>query len=159
MERKALKSYIVGGVDKICQTKDIADRKTLFDELVSVIREDLEGIDYMEYKDGVVTNTYINFDSCCGLSLIMASADIEQLFEYTHEKDLSLAAACTVLSDICERDEYQDDLVDEEYNFKYSPVDTAAMLVSVLDNWKGTGKLDKDFLRLKRVKENAKWKK
>lgn len=123
-----------------------SEREGLLEGFLRQLCTVLEGEDYMEYRNGIITNCYVNFDSCCGLSVITASIDFEQLLEYGDPQKLlnynTLLNALQIIPDVGERKESWDDLLDENKMFRHDPEYIADVLSAILsDAWIGEEEL------------------
>lgn len=89
-------------------------------ELIGVIKNNIVGDQESErYKDGTIFNTYINYDSNCGLTVIDANIDLETMADYILENEdintITVSDAVNIMNEeFGERNEFWDDLIDEE---------------------------------------------
>ena len=139
-----LKEWCINQI-KIITDAAPEEKEKLFEVFHEKLSNELEGVDYMEYENGVVCDKYINFDSNCGLSMISAYQSLEKLSKYMESNEL--ANAINALSEDGSREEYWDDLVDEEYNFEGTPEEVTETIVSVLDPWVGEEEFRKEMIK------------
>ena len=160
MNKTELKEYItkmVAEINSECRAKRIA----LYDELYMKLKEYFEDVDYVSYEDGVLSNSYINFDSNCGLSLICANTDIQHIVEVADKplRELTLRDTISLMTEIGDRREYWTDLIDDNIIFEYSADEIADQLMSILDDWVGEEQFKEDILAYAPMDTlNAVWK-
>ncbi len=139
MTKEELKAYCQNAVIEINMAAQ-PDKEYLFDAFIRNLKQFLDGAEYAEYRNGIVTNEYINFDSNSGLTMVTASVERYRL---ANTGIKTLKEAVSILSNIDERGEYWEDLVDESYVFSCDPEYVAERITSVLDPWVG----EEDFAK------------
>lgn len=88
-------------------------------ELIKEIYYTLDDYGRLDYDGTTISETYINYDSVCGLSVIEASIDLDIIADYLLENEdvntITLADAARIMNEeFGERDEYWNDLIDED---------------------------------------------
>lgn len=88
-------------------------------KLISVISSIVGDQESVRYKDGTIFNTYINYDSNCGLTVVDANIDLETMADYILENEdintITVNDAVSIMNEeFGERNEFWDDLIDEE---------------------------------------------
>lgn len=88
-------------------------------ELIKEIYYTLGDYERLDYNGTTISETYINYDSVCGLSVIEASIDLDIIADYLLENEdintITLADAANIMNEeFGERNEYWDDLINED---------------------------------------------
>lgn len=88
-------------------------------ELIKEIYYTLGDYGRLDYNGITISETYINYDSDCGLSVIEASIDLDIIADYLLENEdvntITLADAARIMhEEFGERNEYWNDLIDED---------------------------------------------
>ncbi len=122
MSDETFKQEFTDLVIKINQEKDKAKREDLCDKLKLMAWDfGLEGCDDTSYKGGVLMDNYVNFDSNSGLTIVYAYAGISAIADYlkseadTNEPFTLSEAADVMTSEMDERDEHWEDLIDDDF--------------------------------------------
>lgn len=92
-------------------------RKLLCDIFASEMRRQFYYIEYHYYDGGVIGEKYINFDSCCGLSVVEASIDFKSIADYANGEllFLDLDGALVIMDqEFGERTETWIDVIDDK---------------------------------------------
>lgn len=136
--RETSKKHIASLIEKINKTEDISARKLLCKQLKKYLYLIFDGVDKITYSEDIIRDEYVNFDSNCGLTLVDASIDIAPIADYIKEnkiKDTSLENAARIMNaEFGERDEYWNDLINDDYLVSE---ETVGLLWSLFDDVKG----------------------
>lgn len=98
--------------------KDQDLREIAIGRLIDEIYESVGHNERITYNNGIIHDTYINYDSNCGLTVIQASIDIEIMADYIIQNKnidtITINEAAEIMNEFGERDEWWDDLIDED---------------------------------------------
>ncbi len=148
MRDEVLRHHIADQVRLINGEVDASKRSSMLDAFIRMLKDEGLDCDKMSYDNGVVQNTYINFDSICGLSCIDAFAPLDAILSDGTQEVKDLADLINPLSEYGSRHEYWNDLLEEgtdRFVDTLTPEEIAAIIVSVREPWKGEEDLRKDL--------------
>ena len=144
------KEYIRKMAWVIRYTDDEGAREKLHDVLIEKIYELIGNWELNNYENGCIYNTYINYDSNCGCSVIDATKEFDDMIEYLVRENIPITIdeVVNVLTEFGERDEYWEDLFDDDFY-----VVDADRIIEVIEEFENF-KVDEEDIN-RRLKEDV----
>ncbi len=126
---------IIMDIKRINNEPDLEKRRNLCDKFIDQIRLKVGDAERVEYAGGAIYDTYINYDSNCGLTIVSDRMDIDELAGYLAKSsditnnfdldhpvetidDLEFSDILQILGNHPQRSSDLEDLIDEQFYVK-----------------------------------------